>query len=97
MDIQEIKTSIVADLNIGNLPPLVQDSIIEKLGQSIMEKVVIESFKKIPDDKMDEFDSLSGPDEIQKFLASYIPNYDVFVRDLVSAEIVEFKKLAKLG
>ena len=96
IDIQKINQDLVSELNIKDLPEQVQNDIIDGLGQNILEKVILELIKKIPEDKREVFDSLRDPKEIQTFVSEYIPDYDGFVQSVVNKEITEFKQEAGL-
>lgn len=96
IDIQKINQKIVSELNIENLPKQTQDDIIDALGQNILEKVILEVLKKIPEDKRETFDSLRDPEEIRSFVSTYISDYDAFVQEVMAKEIIVFKKQANL-
>ena len=96
IDIQKINQDIVSELNIGDLPKQTQDDIIDALGQNILEKVILEVLKKIPEDKRETFDSLRDPEEIRSFVSTYISDYDAFVQEVMAKEIIVFKKQANL-
>ena len=100
MDTEEIKKQIVADLKIDNLPDSLQNDIIEKLGQNVLQRVTLEILKQIPKEHHNEFDTISDsgdPDKIRSFIEQFIPNLDEFTKQVTAKEIIEFKALANIS
>ena len=100
MDPEEIKKQIVTDLKIENLPESLQNDIIEKLGQNVLQRVALEILKKIPKEHHDEFDAVSDagdPDKTRSFIEQFIPNLDEFTKQVTTREIAEFKELANIS
>jgi len=100
MDTQEIRKQIITDLKLDNLPESLQNDIIEKLGQNILQRVALEILKEIPEERRDEFDIVSDAGDLDKtrcFVEQFIPNLDEFTKQVTAKEIEEFKNLANLS
>jgi len=100
MDTQEIRNQIITDLKLDNLPESLQNDIIEKLGQNVLQRVALEILKEIPEERRDEFDIVSEAGDLDKtrfFVEQFIPNLDDFTKKVTTKEIEEFKNLANLS
>ena len=98
MDPQALKQQLVKDLDIESLPEVLQDEIIEGLGQNVMKRVTLEILKKIPEDKRDEFESISekgDQEQARAFIGQYIPNLDEFTAQVTTKEVNEYKELVE--
>ena len=96
MDPQELKQQLIKDLDIESLSEELQDEIIDGLGQIGMKRVTLEILKKIPEDKRDEFESISESGDQTKakaFIEQYIPNLDEFTTQVTTKEVNEYKEL----
>ncbi len=77
MNDQELRTTLITELGIGDLPEEAQDEIVSKLGEIILKSVTVAIFEKLPAEARAEFDviSASGDNEIlQEFLAKNVPD-----------------------
>ncbi len=96
VDIQKINQDIVSELDIKDLPEQTRNDIVDALGQNVLEKVILELIKKVPEDKREAFNSMYDPEEVKRFVSTYVSDYDAFVRGVVAKEITEFKQEAGL-
>lgn len=97
VDVQQVKKDLREDLNMSNLPDDVQAEIVDMVSQNVIEKVVLETVKRIPKEKRGAFNSLRSPQDIQNFINEHISNYDEFVRDVIQKEVSIFKQEAGLS
>lgn len=93
---QQIPSMILEDLEIGDLSKEAQEEIITQLGQNVLQHLTVAILEKVPEEKRQEFESLSATkdeEKIETFLRTEIPNLDDFVKKEVKKSISEYKKI----
>jgi hypothetical protein len=97
----DIRTQVSDNLGIGNLPPEQQEHIISNLGQVVMERVMLEILKRIPESQQSAFDALADSGDqvgMETFLKQQVPGIDSIVQGAAQEEIRAFKEfMTNLG
>ena len=73
---------VILELGLSNDPLDVQAELIASVGETIMQRVVLEIVKKLPDVFAKKFENLIGAGDMQAIRALvtlYIPNLDEFI------------------
>lgn len=97
-DQKEILRGAAKNLGISHFPQDAQEKILAKLGENITKRIMLELLKKLPEEKMGEFEEIqkSGDDEkMQVFLRANIPNIDELVQGATQSTIADIK--ARVG
>lgn len=89
---QDVLTQeVIKQLGIDKDSREVQEELISMLGENILQRIVIEVAKMLPEEKRPEFDRFFGSgdlDGLRNFLEPHIPNLDRFLKN---AAIVEYE------
>ncbi len=74
---------LVEDLGMNDLPQDKKDELLAKISEAFLGRIFVEVMEKIGEDGRDEYEKLMEknpePQEVDKFFASKIENYDGFV------------------
>ncbi len=90
---------IIKDLQIGEEKPEVQAELITMIGQVMMERLILETYKALPRElhtKADEFFESGDIVGARKFLTQHIPDFDAMVRREASLEYEKIKTNAHM-
>lgn len=91
-----IKDAIAQELGIAGMNAQSQNTVIEKLTAVLLKKLIVDIAEKIPREKREEFETISAENNQEKmrlFLALYIPDLDIFLKNKLQEGIAEFKRL----
>ncbi len=90
----ELKSTIIKELGIGNLPEDAQDQILGSLGELILKNSTTAIFEVLTPEQQEMFDHVSeegDPEKIQQFLAEHVPNIQEITSRETRAIIEQFK------
>lgn len=96
MPIEELKTLIVTELNIGHLDDAEQDTIISQLSDVLLKRATLAVMRLIPEGERDALDKLVEAGDgagMQALISKYVPNVEQVMREAVRAGIDEHKQL----
>lgn len=95
MNDQELRTTLIAELGIEELPEEAQDEIVSKLGEIILKSVTVTIFEKLSDDARKEFEVLTttgDPERIRAFLEQSVPDMETLMADELQRTLVAFRE-----
>lgn len=95
MNDQELRTTLVTELGIGDLPEEAQDEIVSKLGEIILKSVTVTIFEKLSPEARQEFEVLtttSDADKIRAFLEQAVPDMETLMADELQRTLVAFRE-----
>jgi hypothetical protein len=95
MNDQELRTTLIAELGIGDLPPEAQDEIVSKLGEIILKSVTVAIFEKLSEDARKEFEVLTTTGDsgsIREFLARSVPDMETLMEEELQKTLVAFRE-----
>jgi hypothetical protein len=95
MNDQELRTTLITELGIGDLPEEAQDEIVSKLGEIILKSVTITIFEKLSEDARKEFEVLTttgDPARIRAFLEQAVPDMETLMADELQRTLVAFRE-----
>ncbi len=91
----QIRTQLVRDLGVAQLPEMMQDEIITRVTQNIVISLGKETEQRIPDEARPEFERLQSEGEkhaVQAYLEEIIPGYDALIQNIVRMEILNHQR-----
>ena len=97
MDSNDFNNTLIKDLGLEGFPKDIQDEIISRLGENVLQRVTLAIADKIPSTSQQEFDSISQAgdgERMRVFLNSQIPDFDNFVKGELHKTVEEFKQIA---
>ncbi len=92
----EIAKVLVHELGIAGLSAEAQEETLNVLGEGILERVMIEIVRILPESKHEEFRALIGtasPLRIHTYLEPYVTDLPAFVERYAKEEVARFKEL----
>jgi len=95
MNDQELRTTLITELGIKELPEEAQDEIVSKLGEIILKSVTVTIFEKLSDDARKEFEVLTTTgeaDRIREFLAQNVPDMEALMAEELQKTLVAFRE-----
>ncbi len=95
MNDQELRTNLIAELGIGDLPEEAQDEIVSKLGEIILKSVTVTIFEKLSPEARQEFEVLTttgDADKIRAFLEQAVPDMETLMADELQRTLVAFRE-----
>lgn len=95
MNDQEIRTTLITELGIGELPEEAQDEIVSKLGEIILKSVTLAVLEKLSEDGRKEFEMLGtkgDPELIREFLARNVPNMETLMEEELQKTLAAFRE-----
>jgi ATP phosphoribosyltransferase len=93
---EDIRATIVTELQIDHLSEDEQNQIVEALGEVLLERATYEVMRNIPESEYETLDKLTeeGRDEdMQAIIRKYVPNVEAVVAQAVQDGIAEHKRL----
>ena len=102
-DIQDIlgndySNEIITDLGIEHETPEVQAELILGIGQTVLERLVLEIYKILPQEAHAEADAFLDAGDIagaRLLFEKHIPDFDAFVKHHISIELEKIKSNAQ--
>lgn len=92
---KQIQEDILHELGLENLPEDKQKELIGKMTETIMKKIFLETLDKLNDADKEIYakmiDEKVSPEDVDKFLAEKIPDYEQMLQKI----IVDFKEEIK--
>ena len=95
----DVSQMVLKDLGLENADPIGQAEVIASIGQNIMDRVLLEVLKVIPQNDHDEFHAIlekGSPVEIRDFLKVRITDFDQFVQHYAAQELEATKTRANM-
>ncbi len=97
MNIDEKKLSqeLVKELGLEKLPKDKQELLLDKAVIAVMERIFLESFKRLGETGQREYEALSedaSQEELEAFFEAKIPGYNEFVKKIVEEFKADMKK-----
>ena len=95
MNDQELRTTLIAELGIEELPEEAQDEIVSKLGEIILKSVTVTIFEKLSPEARQEFEVLTttgDPERIRTFLEQAVPDMETLMADELQRTLVAFRE-----
>lgn len=100
MQNQELRTILIKELGIEDLPEEAQDEIVSKLGEVILKSLTASIFEKIPNEARAEFEHIAETNDgerIQSFLTEHIPDLHLLMEEEVRKTLERFAELEAKG
>src|SRR3989344_7253168 len=99
MNDQEIRTTLIKELGIEELPAEAQDEIVSKLGEIILKSVTVAIFEKLSEEAREEFQVLTTSGEaerIREFLTKNVPDMEGLMAEELKKTLVAFREGGQL-
>ncbi|MBI5816892.1 MAG: hypothetical protein HZB09_00500 [Candidatus Yonathbacteria bacterium] len=93
----ELNGTLLKDLGLEGFPKDIQDEVITRLGDNVLQRVTLAIVNKISPSARQEFDSIAeaaDSNRMKTFLDAQIPDFDNFVKNEVHKSVLEFKQIA---
>lgn len=88
LDQEALKKELIATFHLEGLPEDKQEALLSKMGEALLKRIFLETMEKIGDAGVKEYEMLldrgATQEEIEAFLESRIPGYNIFVRGVVA-------------
>ncbi|MFZ2299870.1 MAG: DUF5663 domain-containing protein [Candidatus Moraniibacteriota bacterium] len=88
LDQEALKQELIATFHLEGIPEDKQEALLSKMGEALLKRIFLETMEKIGDAGVAEYEGLldrgAKQEEIETFLESKIPGYNVFVRGVVT-------------
>jgi len=85
---KNIRTTIIQALDIQDLPGDLQEDVIEKTGEGIMQAVMIHAFMTLPiaeqHELMEKLDKNESPENIFSWLATKLPDFSTVIAEALA-------------
>lgn len=92
MDYEKILNDVAEELGFGGVSDEKKAELIGKMGEALMKRILLETFNRLGDAGVKEYDELidrgGTQEEISAFLKSRIPDYE----DMLMKVVLEFKQ-----
>ncbi len=96
LDKEQLRSQIVAELNIAHLEPDEQENVINKVSEVLLKKATFEVMRRIPADALDELDRLADSDDaeaVRALVKQHVPDVDSVVADAAREGLEEHKRM----
>lgn len=92
LDQSALMDEIVAEFHLERIPEDKREELIAKMGEALMKRIFLATMDKLGESGVAEYEALlereATPEEVDAFLETKIPAYNVFARNVA----VEFKE-----
>ncbi len=91
----DIRTLLIEELDLADLAPEQADEIVARVGEQIMQRVIISVLDQLSEEDKNTFKELSeskNAEDMQKFLAEKIPNLNELIQTETQTRIEALKK-----
>jgi len=91
----DIRTLLIDELDLADLAPEQADEIVARVGEQIMQRVIISVLDQLSEEDKATFTQISeskNAEDMQKFLAEKIPNLTELIQTETRARIDLLKK-----
>lgn len=92
---QELRSILLKELNIENLPEEAQDEVIAGIGDTILKSVTLKIFEELSTEDRKRFEAVSaqGDDDlIQQFLEMAVPNMHILMETEIKKTLQAYKE-----
>ena len=94
---QELQQKIIQEFDLVNLESKSQDDAVNRIGQLLIDRLVLESLSALDDVTQDKFneilDNKPDPDKVISFLQKNVPNFYDLWDEIFSAIKTDFINL----
>ena len=100
MENKEIRTIIIKEMGVEEIPEEAQDDIIKKLGDVVLKSLTASIFQKIPDSAREEFERVAAyndDERTQVFLEEHVPDLHILVEEEVKKAMRKFAEMEAMG
>lgn len=88
LDQEALKKELTETFHLESLPADKQETLLARMGEALLKRIFLETMEKIGDAGVKEYETLldrgAKQEEIEAFLESRIPGYNIFVRGVVA-------------
>ncbi|MDD5152518.1 MAG: DUF5663 domain-containing protein [Candidatus Pacebacteria bacterium] len=94
-----LRTTLIKELGITELPKNVQDEIIVRLGEIVLKSATLTIFDKLSPADREEFEKISkagNHKHVQEFLEHTVPDISTIMEEELKKTIESFKKGERL-
>ncbi len=95
-DQNAIQKKLIDELGLSNLSQDKQEQLLIKMTEVVLKRIFVETMEKLSHDDQEAYNQLienkATPEEMEKFLAEKIQNYDEMVKKIVEDFKEEMKK-----
>jgi hypothetical protein len=94
-----VMRDVLEKLGISNEAAEVQTELIGNIGQLALKRVILEVFKKVPEEEHEMLESLIGSGDaasMRDIMEAHIPNLDEFIAETIRKEIEATLALANI-
>ncbi|MEK9151001.1 MAG: DUF5663 domain-containing protein [Patescibacteria group bacterium] len=88
LDQEALKKELIETFHLEGISGDQQEALLSKMGEALLKRIFLETMEKIGDAGVKEYEALlnrgAQQAEIETFLESRVPGYNVFVRGVVA-------------
>lgn len=92
----QIQKSIIDELGLSDLPQNKQEQLLIKMTEVVLKRIFLETMEKLTEEGRKEYENLvengASSRQMEEFLQSKIPNYEIMVQKVVDDFKEEMKK-----
>lgn len=92
----QIQKSIMDELGLSDLPRNKQEQLLIKMTEVVLKRIFLETMEKLTEEGRKEYENLvengASSRQMEEFLQSKIPNYEIMVQKVVDDFKEEMKK-----
>ncbi|MHB8651928.1 MAG: hypothetical protein ACYC8S_02220 [Minisyncoccota bacterium] len=91
-----IREQAVAELGITDLPREMQDEVLARIGENVMQRVAVVALERLSPADQDEFAAIAergDASETQTFLRAHVPELETLIATETRAVVTELKQM----
>lgn len=92
----QVQKSIMEELGLSDLPQNKQEQLLIKMTEVVLKRIFLETMEKLTEEGRKEYENLvengASSRQMEEFLQSKIPNYEIMVQKVVDDFKEEMKK-----
>lgn len=96
LSIEQLKADLVQEFELEGMSSEKQQELLDLMTETVMKQIFLSLGEKIGDEGAEEFDAIMKEGDgakIEAFIARYVPDPDMFVKEIVG----EFRDSVKKG
>ena len=98
IDYTKLKTDLSSEMSLDGMAPEKQEELLGKMLEALLKRIFADTLEKLGESGAEEDEELVekqvSEEEIARFIETKIPNYDVFVKDIIDQFKAEMKAAA---
>ncbi len=98
IDYTKLKTDLISEMSLDGMAPEKQEELLGKMLEALLKRIFADTLEKLGESGAEEYEELVekqvSEEEIARFIETKIPNYDVFVKDIIDQFKAEMKAAA---